>query len=354
MNAQRGGISAWRKGVYSAVVLAIFLVGLELGLRFATTGTLYLVESNPHYADERGAFRLRPNSETWWYGFHYDVNALGFRMNRELGAKRGVRVVALGDSITEGMGVRRSEDTWPFALERLVAQRGLGPVESVNTGIQGWNLLVAAEHGMVPGQFTRFLRESGRELDPDIVVYAICLNDTPSLVHKIFEIDNQRNRRRFAFFPERSREWLKRKALYRLLRDGYRELRFRGLDYSSAPAPPSAPKFWRAVSAEIAALKKAASELDAVLYAVVIPYSYQLLPQNADLLALNRQWHAVLTDNDVPFSDLSWRLDGDTVQEHFAFGDYIHLNEKGHELLAREALSLIEGRLGGDGGAGGP
>jgi lysophospholipase L1-like esterase len=232
-------LSIQRKIFLSALIFVGFFVTLELLLRLATTGSLYIFESNPHILDEFGSFELRPSNETWWYGFHYQVNAHGFRMPREIGPKRGVRVLGIGDSITEGMGVRDSEDTWPMQLERLASARGLAGIESINAGIQGWDLLRLTPEGLVAGPFNRFLEDSGPELDPDIVVWAICLNDTPSSVHRVFERDNARNRRRFQLFPERSREWFKRKAIYRLLRDVYRESRFQGLDYSSAPTPPA-------------------------------------------------------------------------------------------------------------------
>jgi lysophospholipase L1-like esterase len=341
----RPDISLGRKLLFSLLLFVAFFGVLELLLRVVTTGSFYLFESNPHQLDAHGSFGLKPDTETWWYGFHYDVNSSGFRMSREVGPKRGLRVLALGDSVTEGMGVRSSADTWPFQLEREAAKSGIGDLESVNTGIQGWSLLRAEREGLVSAEFTRFLRETAPELEPDVVVYAVCLNDIPSTVHTLFEGDNSRNRRRFALFPERSREWLKRKAIYRLLRDGYREARFHNLDYSSAPAPRDSGELWPRVSTELATLKELVEQMDARLLVVIVPYSYQLLPQNNNLLSLNQHWHSALEENDIPYDDISSRLDEQNVLDHFALGDYIHLNEDGHALVADAALQLIHEEL---------
>ena len=338
-------ISAARKILFSALLLTGFFVCLELVLRVVTTGSLYLFESNPHILDAHGSYGLKPETASWWYGMRYEVNTNGFRMSRDVGPKRGIRIVAIGDSVTEGIGVRHSDQTWPFQLERAAISQGFKDVESINTGIQGWDLLRLSPSGLVSGEFRRFLEQTAPALEPDIVVYVICLNDTPSSVHAAFAQDNSRNRRRFAFFPEASREWFKRKAIYRLFRDSYREARFHGLDFSAAPAPEESEDLWTRVSAEIATLKGLAEAMDAGFYAVIVPYSYQLLPRNVNLLELNQRWHEALSTNGVSYSDLSDRLAAENVLDHFALGDYIHLNEQGHSLVAEEVLTLIRGEL---------
>ena len=88
-----------------------------------------------------------------------------------------------------------------------------------------------------------------------------------------------------------------------------------------------------------------AEAMDAGFYAVIVPYSYQLLPRNVNLLELNQRWHEALSTNGVSYSDLSDRLAAENVLDHFALGDYIHLNEQGHSLVAEEVLTLIRGEL---------
>jgi len=41
-----------------------------------------------------------------------------------------------------------------------------------------------------------------QKLEPDLVVYCVCLNDVPSVIDTAFVLDNTRNRARFKLFPE--------------------------------------------------------------------------------------------------------------------------------------------------------
>jgi hypothetical protein len=208
----------------------LVLTIVEFALRIATTGAFYVTERNPHYQDQNGIVRLTPGLSTWWYGCHYQINSQGFRMPHEVGPKKGLRVLGLGDSVTLGMGVCKTEDVWPNYLERLLREKQttVDPVEVINSGVQGWNLLqYDSGNKLVPAHFTRFVRESGPALAPEVVVYCICLNDIPSQVTETFVADNAANKKRFKLFPESAREWFKRKAIYRLSRDAYRESVFK-------------------------------------------------------------------------------------------------------------------------------
>ena len=334
------------RATLAIAVPAVFLIVLELLLRFATTGSVYLFETNPHYGDSNGVVRLRPNQSTWWYGCHYQVNSAGFRMPHELTDYPGMRILALGDSITLGMGVRKTEDVWPNRLESILREKGYGSVEVINSGVQAWNLMTYdAKTNLVTAEFTRFVSEMGPVLKPKIVVYCICLNDVPSQTHAAFEMDNSQNKARFAWFPEQSREWLKRKALYRLARDSYRESRFRKLDFSALSAAPEEDAFWEQVSQELGNLKKTVEALDAKLYCIIVPFSYQLLPANQKLLSVNRRWQAALDGNRIPWKELTGQFTPDNVLQFFSLGDYIHLNAAGHRLVADEAFQLIENQV---------
>ena len=322
------------------------LVVAEFALRVATTKTLYFTESNPHYIDREGMMKLKPNLEVWWYGCHYQINSNGFRMPHEVGPKRGYRILAIGDSVTLGMGVRDTEDVWPSRLEILLRQRGYDSTEVINSAVQGWNLMKYDSDGnLAPAEFTRFVEETAPKLSPDIVLYCICLNDVPSRVEELFSMDNAGNKARFRFFPESYREWLKRKAVYRLARDAFRESRFRKLDFSGILTASQPPKFWEQVSSELKRLKKAAQAHNAKLCCIIVPYSYQLLPANHELLTINRLWHEVLDKNEILWNDLTPVFNADNVLQYYSLGDYIHLNKKGHALIAERAMSLIEHEL---------
>jgi hypothetical protein len=99
------------------------------------------------------------------YAVELRYNSLQFR-DREPGPKRpGVRRVAvLGDSFTEGQGVKE-EDAYPRALERALN----GPVAS-------WEVLNFGRRGAdFPALRDTF--EELLEFEPDVVVYGMTLND---------------------------------------------------------------------------------------------------------------------------------------------------------------------------------
>lgn len=93
-------------------------------------------------------------------------NSLHFR-DVEPGPRRPgvVRVVVLGDSFTEGQGVKE-EDTYPRVLERLLDAGAPGRYEVRNCGRR------AADFPVLHKMFERAL-----SLEPDVLVYAMVLND---------------------------------------------------------------------------------------------------------------------------------------------------------------------------------
>jgi lysophospholipase L1-like esterase len=93
-------------------------------------------------------------------------NSLQFR-DKEFGPRRrGVRRVAvLGDSFTEGQGVKEA-DTYPRQLEALLNEAQPGEWEVLNWGRRG------ADFPRLYDTFEQIL-----EYDPDVVVYGMFLND---------------------------------------------------------------------------------------------------------------------------------------------------------------------------------
>jgi lysophospholipase L1-like esterase len=67
------------------------------------------------------------------------INSSGLRgPERAIPKPRGVRRIALaGDSVVEGVGLKREQDTMPSQLEELL--RPDGPIEVINAGIVGYN-----------------------------------------------------------------------------------------------------------------------------------------------------------------------------------------------------------------------
>ena len=76
-----------------------------------------------------------------------------------------LRVLVLGDSVAYGAGTSRDK-AFPNRLEKLL-QNQLGSVEVLNTGVSGYTAYNELQ----------FYLTAGRELQPDIVLLAFCMND---------------------------------------------------------------------------------------------------------------------------------------------------------------------------------
>jgi len=94
----------------------------------------------------------------------YKTNSLGYR-DREIGPKRGPRILFLGDSITFGLWLN-DELTFVRLVEKLARENGK-VWETVNAAVQG--LGMDAELAV--------LNETGLSIEPDVVVLGYYLND---------------------------------------------------------------------------------------------------------------------------------------------------------------------------------
>jgi len=326
--------------VLAGPVLA--LVVIELGLRIAQTGRIYLVETSPHYINETG-FALKPGFKGWWHGARYEINENGFRMPADVQSTTNrLRILALGDSVTEGYCVTDVEDVWSMRLQDILNTSGRESAYVINSGVAAWNLLVAGEtNSLESGQYLRFLDSGAAQFEPDIIIYCVCMNDFPGRVNNLFELENKQNKTRFKLFPEKWRGFLKRKAFYRLARDWYREQKFYSLDFSSIPTPNMDEDYWQRVTDELASLQKAAEKMNARLVCIIWPYSYQLLPANQDLQIVNARLKKSMQELSIPHRDMLDQLTATNVLTYYVLGDYIHPNVRGHELIARTAAEMI-------------
>ncbi len=114
---------------------------------------------------------LNPGAQDHGLEHPITINSLGFRDREyELAKPEGVqRIVALGDSITFGLGLDFDE-VWPKVLEVKLGESGR-KVEVLNLGVSGYDT----------GQEVAFLEYRGLDLDPDIVVLAYCVNDVATV-----------------------------------------------------------------------------------------------------------------------------------------------------------------------------
>jgi len=125
---------------------------------------------DPVRRDGYDARHVRGLDEAWSrapFAVELRFNTLQFR-DAEFGPRRpGVRRVAvLGDSFTEGQGVKEP-DTYPRRLEALLNAAEPGRWEVLNWGRRG------ADFPRLYDTFEQLL-----QFDPDVVVYGMFLNDT--------------------------------------------------------------------------------------------------------------------------------------------------------------------------------
>lgn len=116
-----------------------------------------------------------------------DTNSLGLR-DLEFSPHKApgeFRVLALGDSMTYGQGVRL-DLTWPQVLEARLRSELKGPVEVINAGF-------AAGPGVSsPDGYDRWVADNGILFEPDVVVVGLCLNDVgpiPMLTYPAVQLE---------------------------------------------------------------------------------------------------------------------------------------------------------------------
>lgn len=174
--------SAWAtRPLLAVAVLLAALGGIELGFRLFRPVRYLRPDREPGPRDWREilhrasdvpglAYELAPDQTGEHRGVEIATNSFGLR-DEEPRAGHGpgrVRVAALGDSVTFGMGVAQ-EHTWPEQLERLLNVRDPSrrSWEVLNFGVSGYNARDAA----------LVLRHRALPLEPDVVVYGYFLND---------------------------------------------------------------------------------------------------------------------------------------------------------------------------------
>ncbi|GAK48806.1 hypothetical protein U14_00013 [Candidatus Moduliflexus flocculans] len=102
----------------------------------------------------------------YWHGALHLFNEFGMRRTEPFTSKNPEigRVMVLGDSLTYGKGID-ANDTYPSVIESMLSQDFR--IEVLNLGINGYQ----------SEQIAELLYWFAPKLQPDVIVYGVCLND---------------------------------------------------------------------------------------------------------------------------------------------------------------------------------
>jgi lysophospholipase L1-like esterase len=114
----------------------------------------------------QGVGRLEEFADTFPHAVEFRYNSAGYRDVEFRPHRAGVhRIVVLGDSFTEGQGVREP-DTYVRRLEKRLQAQGPDVWEVLNYGYRGQDF---------PSLYRLF--EQAEALEPDLVIFGMVLND---------------------------------------------------------------------------------------------------------------------------------------------------------------------------------
>lgn len=155
----------WRVEQDASEPTPLLRVARGIAALAAVLTPLLLLESLARAYPIYDSLAVNPGTHFMWPEFYWPRNDLGFS-DRAVGERTGPRILALGDSYTEGAGVRRSE-RYSNVLETLYRESTDPSLEVFNGGHCGMDTHDEAE----------VLIETGDEVNPDAIVIAYVLND---------------------------------------------------------------------------------------------------------------------------------------------------------------------------------
>lgn len=136
-----------------------------LGLSYFDESKRYQLDKIP---DPTLVYRNPVSVEKTYFGHTTRFNEFGLR-GPPLRSKSGFRILAVGDSVTQGLAVAEAE-TWVARLSTLCSN-GHGTIEALNAGTGGYNTI----------QEDRFLERYMAQLHPDLLVLMFVENDVDPL-----------------------------------------------------------------------------------------------------------------------------------------------------------------------------
>ncbi|MCA8977889.1 MAG: SGNH/GDSL hydrolase family protein [Planctomycetes bacterium] len=252
-----------------------------------------------------------------------DTNSLGLRDEEFPVEKRPgeLRILAIGDSMTYGMGVRL-DLTWPQVLEaRLRAERS-GPVEVINAGF--------AAGGYSPAEYDRWVEEHGVLFDPDIVIIGVCLNDVHSgigmLTYPKAQLEPVLGG--FSLLLDRAAQLVRQS-----------QLRAEKRDLAKLITPESAE--WKGTRRGLRAIRDTLAEHGIELVVAVFPMMSQLEPELYPCRHVHELVTAFCHEEGIRCLDLLPAFLGMDDRELWVHASDQHANDKGHAIQAAQIHAFL-------------
>lgn len=217
-----GQASLFRSAVHKTLWLIVLLV-IELTVLLAVGEWVssYFLPPGHHYRHPQPImdphptrmFHYRVHQQAFTIDKPFVTNALGFRDEREVPApsSEGLRILAIGDSMTAGIGVA-TEQTYVRQLEGLL-QPQTGPVRVMNAGVGGYGTW----------QELDLLNETRDVVKPHVVTLQVYWNDLYTKPASVTPIAGERNGESEDAVHEYSRVF-KRSRLLLFLRERWASL----------------------------------------------------------------------------------------------------------------------------------
>ena len=300
-------LSRRKKMLFALVILLAVTSIAELLCRILGLGP---ADAVAHYVSD---WHGTPDGRAFWVVRGKGYNSDGMR-DREhaLEPEEGiVRLVCLGDSVTAGHGLPRSQ-SYPYIFESYLRQLGLD-VEVFNIAASGWSTLQEATAYEV----------IARPYRPRHVFLGFCLND-------VAEMHNNLTKPPPAVVSFLVRHF----ALVRWLIDAEgRQIRSVNDLFTRSEAPAVASG-WQRVFTELERLKTSTRANGCDLSVVIFPFRFQLEPGAPPPVAQKKLFEFCLA-NGIPCLDLLGPL---SKLGTAAFIDESHLSLAGAQAVAEELV----------------
>ena len=324
----------------ASLVMSLTLVEavIRMKIRLPPSRPLPQVRYDPHPVRR---FALRPKQEAYTYDAVVQIDQHGFRRNGgPLRLQPRIRLFALGDSFTFGMGVSDGE-TWPARLEAILTLQIAGGVQVINGGTVSYGIF----------QELDLFREQGISMRPRVLIHGLYWNDFMS--NHPLRPDDPPVLTSEGYFvwddpspPERpllrAARWVvNHSALVFTIKNAIRGMLARETgvgayeeSYHRLIAGTINSTEWKSVEGSYETLKELGNKHGFVLYVVILPVLGIIELPEPSQHPYPRYVRGILNRQDIPY------VDGFTIWEERGLGSEMflphtrHLNAAGYEVIA--------------------